>query len=139
MHRRDFLMAMLLVPALPRRARAQRISVEDFVKLSERLTRRANLDARVATLYCNALMADPANVSLLARLVQDSGAELTPAHISLERAIIECWYTGTYTVKGERRLATHTGALMWAAMGMPAPGTCAAPFGAWSRPPRAIA
>ena len=132
-------MAMLLVPALPRRARAQRISVEDFVKLSERLTGRTNLDARVATLYCNALMADAANAPLLARLVQDSGAELTPAHIALERTIIECWYTGMYTVNGERRLATHTGALMWAAMGMPAPGTCATPFGAWSRPPRAIA
>ena len=54
-------------------------------------------------------------------------------------AIIEWWYTGAYTVGGERRLATHTGALMWAALGMPAPGTCTGSFGAWSRPPRTIA
>jgi len=45
-------------------------------------------------------------------------------------------YTGTYELGGERRLATHNSALMWDAVGIPAPGTCQGPFGAWSLAPR---
>ncbi len=109
------------------------------MRLSQRLLERSPLDAQVGKIYFSALISDAANIPLLARLVQGPGADLTPAHLALERTIIECWYTGTYTVGGERRLATHTGALTWAALGMPAPGTCTGPFGAWARPPRPIA
>lgn len=120
-------------------AAAPGVSLDEFLRLSHRLVGRTNLDAQVAATYFNALIADAANVPLLARLGHGPGTDLTPAHLALERTIVEWWYTGTYSVAGERRLATHTGALMWAALGMPAPGTCAAPFGAWSRPPRVIA
>lgn len=143
--RRAFLrVAVLLTPAvrlgaLGRQTRTPAISLDDFVRLSQRLLGRTNLDARVAATYFNALIADAANVPLLARLAQGPGTDLTPAHLALERTILEWWYTGVYTVGGERRLATHTGALMWAALGMPAPGTCTGSFGAWSRPPRPIA
>jgi hypothetical protein len=142
--RRAFLLvAVLLTPAWRVRALGQAptpaISLDEFVRLSQRLLGRTNLDARVAATYFNALIAVAANVPLLARLAQDSGTALTPAHLALERAIIECWYTGIYTVAGERRLATHTGALMWGALGMPAPGTCTGSLGAWARPPRSIA
>ncbi len=59
--------------------------------------------------------------------------------VVLSQTIVDWWYTGVYTVAGKPRLATHTGALMWSAMELPAPGTCAATFGAWSKPPRSIA
>jgi hypothetical protein len=145
--RRAFLvLAVLLAPAPRVRgwarqtpASAPRVSPDEFLRLSQRLVGRPNLDATLATTYLNALLSEPANIPRLAELSKDAVADLTPAHLALERTIIEWWYTGVCTIGGERRLATHTGALMWAALGMPAPGTCAAPFGAWSRPPRPIA
>ena len=148
--RRAFLaIAALLAPAARVRAIARQprtsasepaaISADEFLRLSQRLVGRTRLDAQIAATYLNALLAVPGNLPLLARLARNAGPVLTPAHLALERTIIECWYTGTYTLGGERRLATHTGALMWNALGMPAPGTCASAFGAWSRPPRRAA
>ena len=121
--RRAFLMAVLLAPAVRLRGRSQpapaTLTLDDFVRLSQSLVGRTNLDRELAAIYFQALRADGATGSLL------------------ERRILDCWYTGTYPVAGGRRVATHTGALMWAAMGMPAPGTCAGRFGAWADPPRA--
>ena len=137
--RRAFLaIAALLAPMARLRAQPPAISADDFLRLSQRLVARPKLDAQLAATYLDALLAVPANVPLLARLAQGpaSGPELTPAYLALERTIVEWWYTGTYEIGGERRLATHTGALMWNALGLPAPGTCAGAFGAWSRPPR---
>ena len=112
------------------------ISVDEFLVLSRRLVGRTTLDAQVAGTYLKALLAVPANIPLLARLARNAGAALTPAHVALEQTIIEWWYTGVYTLGGERRVATHSGALLWSAIGVRAPGTCASAFGAWSRPPR---
>lgn len=145
--RRAFLLlAVLLAPAARVRAWARqtpasapRVSPDEFLRLSQRLVGRTNLDLALATTYLNALMSEPDNIPRLAELSRDAVADRTPAHLALERTIVEWWYTGVYAIGGERRVATHTGALMWAALGMPAPGTCAAPFGAWSRPPRPIA
>jgi hypothetical protein len=61
---------------------------------------------------------------------------LTQPDAALEREIISAWYTGAYDVRGERQIVTHTGALQWRALGLPAPGACAGRFGAWSQPPR---
>ena len=147
--RRAFLaLAALLSPvaelrAALRQARpsavSQAISLDEFLRLSQRLVGRTTLDRRVAATYLTALVAVPSNAVLLAQLAAAaaSRADLTPAHTALERTIVEWWYTGVYSVNGERRLATHTGALMWSALGMPAPGTCVGAMGAWSRPPRA--
>ena len=134
--RRAFMaLAALLAPASRLRAIAQRtpasapaaaaISVDEFLRLSQRLVGRTALDAQVASIYLNAHLAVPANVPLLAELARSTapGADLTPAHLALERTIIAWWYTGTYTLNGEPRLATHAGALMWDALRMPAPGT----------------
>ena len=104
--------------------------------LSRRLVRRSNLDAQVGVIYLDALLAVPENGPLLTRLARGPAADLDTAHTALERAIIECWYTGVYTIRGERRVATHTGALMWPALGVRAPAACAGPFGAWARPPQ---
>ena len=139
--RRAFLTLLaFLAPAS--RAFAQQkptaITLDEFVDLSSRLLQRSKLDSQVAQIYLDALSADADTAIHLATLYQSNGNP-TPEQADLSRTIIEWWYTGTYTIGKERKLATHTGALMWGAMGMPAPGTCAAPFGAWSQPPQSIA
>jgi hypothetical protein len=135
--RRGFLIltALLFPVARLRGAAAAAISVDKFRRLSERLTGRTGLDPGLAATYRNALISAPANIPLLVQLSDGAGARRTAAHVALENTIIEWWYTGVYTLNGEPRVATHLGALMWSALGMPAPGTCASAFGAWSQPP----
>lgn len=124
--RRAFLSALaLLSPALRLAGRAQTFTLDDFVALSSRLTGRSDLDRDAANVFLEALLSTPGGS---ARLRQPDEA--------LEREIITAWYTGLYTVGGETRLFTHTGALQWRALDMPAPGTCTGRFGAWSAPPR---
>ena len=140
--RRAFLIAAALfapagsaVAGQAGRAAAPAVSLAEFMALSERLVARPRLDARVGTIYLDALLAVPDNRPMLERLARRSG-DFGAAQSALERTIIECWYTGTYTLRGERRLATHEGALMWSASGAPAPGPCATAFGAWAGPPQ---
>ena len=71
------------------------------------------------------LLATPGNIVRLAR-----------PDAALERDIIVAWYTGVHQVRGEAQLVTHSGALQWRALGMPAPGTCVGPFGSWAKPHR---
>jgi hypothetical protein len=142
--RRTFLaVIVLLAPALRLRAftrqpRPVPTSLDEFLELSGRLLERSKLDREVAQRYLDALIADPDSVVHLATLVQSNGNP-TPEQAALSRTIIEWWYTGVYTVDGKPRLATHTGALVWSALDMPAPGACTGQFGAWSRPPLGIA
>ena len=152
LNRRAFLvLAAMLAPAARLRAIAQRtrtpaagppaISVDEFLRVSQRLVGRTRLDAQLAATYLNALLAEPVSIALLVQLARGPAQASDPAAalLALERTIIEWWYTGIYTLNGERHLATHTGALMWTAMNLPAPGTCTGAFGSWSRPPRAAA
>ena len=125
--------------ALMARSRStQPTSLDEFVELSQRLLGRSKLDREIAQIYLNALLADADNAIYLATLVQMNGNP-TPEQAALSRTIIEWWYTGVYTIDGKPRLATHTGALVWSALGVPAPGTCAGQFGAWSQQPPGIA
>jgi hypothetical protein len=110
------------------------ISVDDFLTLSQRLTGRQGLDRQLAATYLNALVATPANQRMLADFMGFGG--MSPEHTALENTIIEWWYTGTYVTGGETKLATHSGALMWSAIGTPAAGTCGGVFGAWAQPRR---
>ncbi|HMB78575.1 MAG TPA: sugar dehydrogenase complex small subunit [Vicinamibacterales bacterium] len=151
--RRAFLiLAALLAPAARLRAIVQPatvpMSVDEFLSLSQRLVGRPTLDAQLAGTYLNALLAVPGNAARLAQLARGAASPRSPERLALpdgpetlalERTIIEWWYTGAYTLAGEPRLATHTGALMWNALGMPAPGTCGSAFGAWSRQPQRTA
>jgi hypothetical protein len=137
--RRGLLLSTMVLLAPSARSRStQPTSLDEFVELSGRLLVRSKLDREVAQIYLNALLADADNAIYLATLVQMNGNP-TPEQAALSRTIIEWWYTGVYTIEGKPRLATHTGALVWSALGMPAPGTCAGPFGAWSQPPLGIA
>ena len=144
--RRGLLLSTMVLLAPSARLRAfmarsrstEPTSLDEFVELSQRLLGRSKLDRDVAQVYLNALLADADSAIYLATLVQMNGNP-TPEQAALSRTIIEWWYTGVYTIDGKPRLATHTGALVWSALGMPAPGTCAGPFGAWSQPPLGIA
>jgi len=143
--RRAFLAATAwLLPALrprafvPQPSTAALMSLDSFVELSERLVGRSNLDREIAQVYLTALVADAGTAVSLATLAHSTGNP-TPEQSAVARTIIEWWYTGVYTIGKERRVATHSGALMWSALGRPAPGTCHGAFGAWSRPPAPIA
>lgn len=114
------------------------VSLAEFMELSARLVGRLKLDPEVGQVYLTALLGDADNAIYLATLVQSNGNP-TPEQRVLSQTIVEWWYTGVCTVDGKPRLATHTGALMWSALDMPAPGACVGPFGAWSKPPRSLA
>ena len=94
--------------------------------LDARLTGHTGLNRTAADVLLKGLLATPGNA-----------ARLASPDAALEREIIAAWYTGAYDVRGERQLATHTAALKWQALGIPAPGACAGRFGAWAQPPRA--
>jgi hypothetical protein len=124
--RRAFVTAVALFSPLLRAVGvAQSFSLDEFVALSSRLTGRADLDRAAAAALLGALMASPRHAPRLRR-----------PDAALEREIIAAWYTGVHEFGGERQLVTHTGALQWRALGMPAPGTCTGGFGAWADPPR---
>ena len=136
--------AVLLTPAARLRAFAPQppatapTSLDEFLDLSQRLLGRSKLDREIAQTYLNAGLSNADDAVQLAYLVESNGNP-TPEMKALASAIIEWWYTGVCSVDGKPRLATHTGALMWSALGRPAPGTCSGAFGAWSRPPETIA
>jgi Membrane bound FAD containing D-sorbitol dehydrogenase len=124
--RRAFLEAIAAIgPAFRASLHAQSFSVDDFLVLSSRLTGYDNLDRGIAGALLKNLLATPGNA---ARLVRPDAA--------LERDIIVAWYTGVHQVRDEARLVTHSGALQWRALRMPAPGTCVGPFGSWAKPHR---
>jgi hypothetical protein len=124
--RRAFIAVLGVVTPWFRAApRAQSFSLENFLALSARLTGYSDLDRTIGGVLLNNLLAAP---GMAARLARPDAA--------LERDIIVAWYTGVQQVRGEARLVTHAGALQWRALGMPAPGLCAGPFGAWAKPHR---
>ena len=124
--RRAFLAAIAaFAPAFRASAHAQSFSIDDFLTLSSRLTGFDNLDRGTAGTLLKNLLATPGNAVGLAR-----------PDAALERDIIVAWYTGVHQVRGEGQLVTHTGALQWRALNMPAPGTCVGPFGSWAKPHR---
>ncbi len=126
--RRAFLASVALFSPIARRlalARPQSFSLDDFLALSSRLTGRTDLDRAAADTFLRALLSTPGTAE-----------RLRHPDAALERAIIVSWYTGIHDVRGEQRLVTHTAALKWRALGMPAPGACAGRFSAWSQPPR---
>jgi hypothetical protein len=140
---RRVFVTLLAAVALPWRAQGLGVAasatqgtdagIDRFLALSSRLTGHTPLDPIAGRLYLDALVASPARRSLLIDLLDGRGTG--PAHSALERDIVESWYTGVYEANGERRVATHGGALVWKAIGRSAPGVCAGMTGDWSRPP----
>jgi hypothetical protein len=125
--RRAFIAAIaILSPFVRAEPRAQSFALDEFLALSSRLTGHSNLDRQAAGIFLKNLLATPGVTA----------ARLARPDANLERDIIVAWYTGVQQVRGEARLVTHTGALQWRALGMPAPGTCVGPFGTWAQPHR---
>jgi hypothetical protein len=122
-----------LVLAASPAAQGTPAGIDGFLALSSRLTGHAPLDPNAGRLYLDALVASPARRQLLLDLLDGRGTG--QAHSALERDIIESWYTGVYDADGQRRVATHGGALVWKAIGRPAPGACAGLTGDWVQPP----
>ena len=124
--RRAFLTAIAaFAPAFRGSAHAQSFSIDDFLTLSSRLTGFDNLDRGIAGTLLKNLLATPGNAVRLAQ-----------PDVALEREIIVAWYSGVHQVRGEVQLVTHTGAIQWRALNVPAPGTCVGPFGSWAKPHR---
>jgi hypothetical protein len=124
--RRAFIAALgLATPWFRASPHAQPFSLDNFLALSSRLTGYTELDPKIGSILLNNLLAAPDTADRLAR-----------PDAALERDIIVAWYTGVQQVRGEARLVTHAGALQWRALGMPAPGLCAGPFGTWAKPHR---
>jgi hypothetical protein len=110
------------------------IRLNEFMALSVRLTARTGLDPDLGRTYLTGLLSDPRNEPRLEALAHGRASDA-----ELEREIILNWYTGVYKAAGESRLATHSGALLWKALGTPAPGTCSGKTGFWSKPPAGTA
>ena len=94
-------------------ARAQeppRVSLDDFVWVSERLLRAKNLDREMAQVYLAALNADPDTAVTLAYIVQSNGNP-TPEQKALSATIVQWWQTGLYEIRGESRLAARSRAI----------------------------
>ena len=113
--RRTFLIAAVALAPAARVAARQpgaSISHDQFMRLSRRLVGNHQLDPQVGAIYRDALLAVPDNGPRLARLARLTSPATDSADAALERMIIEWWYTGVYTSGSERRVATHTSALM---------------------------
>jgi hypothetical protein len=110
--RRSFMLAAVGTIAAVR-ARAQgipRVTLDEFIDVSERLLRRSKLDRETAQLFLAALNADADTAVTLAYVVQSNGNP-TPEQAALRATIIEWWQTGVYEINGERRLAARSRAV----------------------------
>lgn len=113
--RRSLLLAAAAVVGVAT-AKAQQtaaVTLDEFVELSQRLLRRANVDREVAQQLLTALNADADNAVTLAWVVQSNGNP-TPEQRVLSATIVDWWRTGVYEIRGEPRLAARSRA-MWAA------------------------
>jgi hypothetical protein len=89
---------------------ASRVTLDDFVAVSERLLRSANLDRETAQLYLTALNADTDTAVTLAYVVQSNGNP-TPEQRALSATIVHWWQSGVYEINGEPRLAARSRAV----------------------------
>jgi len=113
--RRAFL-AVVASAVWVRRLRAEVVTLDEFMELSERLLGRRNLDRQAGERFLDALNSDPDSAVTLANLVQSNGNP-TPEQRLLSAIIIQWWSTGIYAADGKRRVATHAGALSWTSLG----------------------
>jgi hypothetical protein len=105
--------AVALGAATPGAQHTPAVTLDEFVELSERLLRRANVDRETAQLYLTALNGDADDSVTLAWVVQSNGNP-TPEQRVLSAKIVDWWRTGVYEINGESRLAARSRAI-WAA------------------------
>lgn len=87
-----------------------RVTLDEFVELSERLLSSRRVDRETAQLFLTALMTDRDTAVTLAYVIQSNGNP-TPEQKVLSATIVEWWRTGVYQINGEPRLAARSRAL----------------------------
>jgi hypothetical protein len=109
LNRRSFILAAAIGVIGTASARAQgitRVTLDEFIQVSERLLRRSNLDRETAQIYLDALNADVNSAVTLAYIIQSNGNP-TPEQAAMSATIVTWWNTGVYEIHGEPRLAAR--------------------------------
>jgi hypothetical protein len=94
-----------------------RVTLDDFIDVSQRLLSSPKLDRETAQIYLDALNADADTAVTLEYVVQSNGNP-TPEQAALRATIVAWWQTGVYEIHGEPRLAARSRA-MWSAYPKP--------------------
>jgi hypothetical protein len=107
------------------------VTVDAFLKLSQRLTGTQGLDQAVAAKLLGGFLATGHGAELRT-LAGQSFTSFTP----LSDAIVAAWYSGVYDTGKGQAVADFTGALVWDAMTYSKPfGECGGETGYWADPP----
>lgn len=118
--RRMLLIGGALAPFIAARAPVAKTSrLADFLRLSAKLTGRANLSAATARIYMQSLGVDRSGKN--------------PDRLA--RRIVADWYSGQTVAAGRMICVDYTGALMWEAMGFARPGGVPGEAASWARAP----
>jgi len=88
-----------------------RVTLDDFIDVSQRLLNSPKLDRETAQIYLDALNSDADTAVTLEYVVQSNGNP-TPEQAALRATIVAWWQTGVYEIHGEPRLAARSRA-MW--------------------------
>ncbi|MGJ0620223.1 MAG: hypothetical protein ACR65Z_05850 [Methylocystis sp.] len=118
--RRILLIGCALTPCMTLRAAVAKTSpLAEFLRLSAKLTGRANLSAASALIYMRSLGFDRSK----------KNAD------RLARRIVADWYSGQTVESGRMICVDYTGALMWDAMRFARPGGVPGEAGSWALAP----
>ena len=110
-------------------ASAASLDADAFVRLSEKLTGKLDLDADYASEMLKAFetIGKSSDIEALA-----DGAE----NPELANDVVVAWYSGVSPDPGADEVITYTDALMWEAMSFTKPmGYCGGETGYWAEPP----
>jgi len=112
-----------------RDASAATIDTDAFVRLSQKLTGKPDLDADYASEMLKAFKAI-GKIEDIAALAQG------PDNPELANDIVAAWYSGVSPDPDSDEVITYTDALMWEAMSFSKPmGYCGGETGYWAEPP----
>ncbi len=122
---------MAVVPGQVRATSA--LTLEAFLKLSERLTGQSDLDSDLASRFLSAFEAEGEATALQDLVAQgDDTAELD----DLANEIVAAWYTGIVAGGGGDQFVTYEDALIWNTLTFTKPlGYCGGEMGYWADPP----
>lgn len=113
----------------PGAASAAELDPERFLALSERLTRKDDLSADLATSMLEAFKTTGKANDLTALANGDDNQDLA-------NEVVAAWYSGVSPDPDSNDVLTYTDALMWQAMTFSKPmGYCGGAMGYWAEPP----
>ncbi len=125
--------AVALLAALPTALAAEEtLDLDSFLKLSQSVTDKEDLDPDLAERFLTAFRAEGKGGALAAAI---EGGDRDGAG-SIERDLVAAWYTGLVSGEEGTRLVTYQDALIWRALPFTKPaGLCGGPMGYWADPP----